>query len=102
MNQDQFKDQLLALRHSAEHVLHQAMKELFPSIQLAMGPATDEGYYFDFDGSVAGQEAVIITSADFGKIEKRMADKLDRDSFLEQRRKLWEERFEQIWGMSAK
>ncbi|MBI2035803.1 MAG: nucleotidyltransferase domain-containing protein [Candidatus Liptonbacteria bacterium] len=36
------------------------------------------------------------------KIEKRMADKLNKDSFLEQRRKLWEERYEQIWGMSAK
>lgn len=68
------KDQLLALRHSAEHVLHQAMKELYPSIHLAMGPATDEGYYFDFDGSVAGKEAVVITTADFDKIEKRMSE----------------------------
>lgn len=74
MNQDQSKDQLLALRHSTEHVLHQAMKELYPSIHLAMGPATDEGYYFDFDGTVKGKEAVVITDTDFPKIEKRMTE----------------------------
>ncbi|MFH2085856.1 MAG: threonine--tRNA ligase [bacterium] len=68
------KQDIHALRHSAEHVLHQAMKELYPSIQLAMGPATDDGYYFDFDGSVKGKEPVVITVSDFGKIEKRMAE----------------------------
>ncbi|KKU46727.1 MAG: Threonine-tRNA ligase [Microgenomates group bacterium GW2011_GWC2_46_7] len=67
-------DQLLALRHSAEHVLHQAMKELYPSIRLAMGPATEEGYYFDFDGNVEGEDSVVITTADFPKIEKCMAE----------------------------
>lgn len=69
----------LALRHSAEHVLHQAMKELYPSIQLAMGPATDEGYYFDFDGNVAGQDPVVITTADFDKIEKRMREIIQKN-----------------------
>lgn len=73
------KDQLLALRHSAEHVLHQAMKELYPSIHLAMGPATDEGYYFDFDGSVKDREVVVITSADFPKIEKRMSEIIQKN-----------------------
>jgi threonyl-tRNA synthetase len=62
------------LRHSAEHVLHQAVKELYPRVQLAMGPATDDGFYFDFDGSPEGVEPVVITAANFGKIEKRMAE----------------------------
>ncbi|MDA1317086.1 MAG: threonine--tRNA ligase [bacterium] len=66
------KDYLYKLRHSAEHVLHQAVKELYPSIHLAMGPATDEGFYFDFDNSPEGKEAVTITDADFKNIEKRM------------------------------
>ena len=79
MQHDQQKGLLLALRHSAEHVLHQAMKELYPSIHLAMGPATDEGYYFDFDGSVEGQTPVVITTADFPKIEKRMVEIIKRD-----------------------
>jgi len=74
---------LLKLRHTAEHVLHQAVKELYPSIHLAMGPATDEGFYFDFDGSPENPtvsegsekpagEKIVISEADFPKIEKRM------------------------------
>ncbi len=66
------QDHLYKLRHSAEHVLHQAVKELYPSIHLAMGPATDDGFYFDFDSSPEGREAVTITEADFKSIEKRM------------------------------
>ena len=65
-------DHLYKLRHSAEHVLHQAAKELYPSIHLAMGPATDDGFYFDFDSSPEGREAVTITDGDFKSIEKRM------------------------------
>lgn len=68
---DQEKSQLFKMRHTAEHVLHQAVKELFPEVHLAMGPATEEGFYFDFDpNEEAGGRR--ITEADFGKIEKRM------------------------------
>ncbi len=63
---------LWKLRHSAEHVLHQAVKELYPSIHLAMGPATDAGFYFDFDSTPEGRDAVTITEEDFKSIEKRM------------------------------
>ncbi len=69
---DQNKSYLDKLRHTAEHVLHQAVKELYPSIQLAMGPATADGFYFDFDAALAGQEAVVISEADFPQIEARM------------------------------
>jgi threonyl-tRNA synthetase len=75
MNQDQSNPQdLHALRHSAEHVLHQAVKELYPRIHLAMGPSTDDGFYFDFDATPEGREPVTITVANFPKIEKRMAE----------------------------
>ncbi|MHB8369500.1 MAG: threonine--tRNA ligase [Leptospirales bacterium] len=39
---------LAALRHSAAHVLAQAVKRLFPSAQVGIGPATEEGFYYDF------------------------------------------------------
>lgn len=43
-------DYLWSLRHSCEHVLTQAMQELYPKkFTMAMGPATDEGFYFDFE-----------------------------------------------------
>ncbi len=65
---------LWSLRHTAEHVLHQAVKELYPDIQLAMGPATEEGFYFDFDASPEGKEPIVISEANFPKIEKKMRE----------------------------
>jgi threonyl-tRNA synthetase len=66
------KEKLLAMRHTAEHLLHQAVKELFPQIQLAMGPATDERFYFDFDNNPEGEDPIKISESDFKKIEERM------------------------------
>ncbi|HPT66334.1 MAG TPA: threonine--tRNA ligase [Candidatus Woesebacteria bacterium] len=44
------KNDLQTLRHSAEHVLTQAMQRLYPDkFLMAMGPATDDGFYFDFE-----------------------------------------------------
>jgi len=47
--EDKEKNYLKALRHSTEHVLTQAMLSLYPGLKMAMGPATDEGFYFDFE-----------------------------------------------------
>lgn len=55
------------MRHSCEHVLTQAMLKLFPGIKMAMGPATEEGFYFDFD-----PDKYKISEADFPKIEAEM------------------------------
>jgi threonyl-tRNA synthetase len=61
------KEWLKAMRHSAEHVLTQAMVRLYPKILMAMGPATDEGFYFDFDPQ--GEK---ISEVDFPRIEAEM------------------------------
>ena len=57
-----------ALRHSASHILAQAVKRVFKDkhVQLAIGPAIDNGFYYDFD--VDDQ----ITAEDLAKIEKEM------------------------------
>lgn len=73
------KSDLWKLRHSAEHVLHQAIKELYPSIHLAMGPATDDGFYFDFDASPENGAAVVISENDFSSIEQRMQQLIDKN-----------------------
>ena len=57
---------LLKLRHTTEHVLHTAMQNLYPNLKKAMGPATDDGFYFDFD---LDQK---ISENDFEQIEKEM------------------------------
>ncbi|HEX2999889.1 MAG TPA: threonine--tRNA ligase [Armatimonadota bacterium] len=43
------KEFLARLRHSASHVMAQAVKELFPEAKLAIGPAIENGFYYDFD-----------------------------------------------------
>lgn len=42
-------NELQTLRHSASHVMAQAVKRLFPQVKLAIGPAIDTGFYYDFD-----------------------------------------------------
>ena len=42
-------NELQTLRHSASHVLAQAVKRLYPDVKLAIGPAIDTGFYYDFD-----------------------------------------------------
>jgi len=63
-------DQLWKVRHSAEHVLTLAMQKLYgkDKVIMAMGPATEEGFYFDFDAAPDFK----ISEADFPKIEKQM------------------------------
>ena len=66
-------EQLNILRHSCEHVMHQAMVELFTGLKRAMGPSTSEGFYLDFD--YGGK----VTEDDFPKIEKRMQEIIKAD-----------------------
>ncbi|HOE69038.1 MAG TPA: threonine--tRNA ligase [Candidatus Omnitrophota bacterium] len=56
------------LRHSASHILAQAVLDLYPGTKLAIGPVIDEGFYYDFEASVPFQEE------DLPKIEKRMRE----------------------------
>lgn len=58
--------ELESMRHSCEHVLTMAMIRLYPGLKAAMGPAIENGYYFDFDYS--GK----ISEEDFPKIEQEM------------------------------
>jgi len=62
------KEDLQKMRHSAEHVLTMAVLKLFPKVKMAMGPATEDGFYFDFD--LNGE---VISENDFAKIEEEMA-----------------------------
>ena len=63
-------ENLQMLRHSAEHVLTQAMQRLYPNkFLMAMGPATDDGFYFDFEPIGDFK----ISEDDFSAIEAEMA-----------------------------
>ena len=43
------QDDLYKIRHSASHVMAQAVVELYPQAKLAIGPPTETGFYYDFD-----------------------------------------------------
>ena len=55
------------LRHTASHVMAQAVKRLWPEAKLAIGPAIDKGFYYDIDMEHT------LTPEDLGKIEKEMS-----------------------------
>ncbi len=58
-----------AFWHTSAHLLAEALQELYPGVQFGIGPAIENGFYYDID---PGEHT--ITSADFPKIEKKMAE----------------------------
>ncbi|MEE8093162.1 MAG: threonine--tRNA ligase [Gammaproteobacteria bacterium] len=64
------------LRHDAAHVMAEAVKELYPETQVTIGPAIEDGFYYDF----AREEP--FTPADLETIEARMREIVDRDEAI--------------------
>jgi threonyl-tRNA synthetase len=69
------------IRHDAAHVMAQAVQELYPGTQVTIGPAIDNGFYYDF----AREQP--FTPEDLQKIEERMTDIVKRDLQIE--REVW-------------
>lgn len=67
---------LRVVRHTCSHVLAEAVKNLFPDAKLAIGPAIDTGYYYDFDSAPFSRE-------DLDKIEKEMKKIIKKGAKLE-------------------
>jgi len=61
---------LNALRHSCSHILASAVKKLYPKAKLGIGPAIENGFYYDFD--IPGG----ISEEDLPKIEKLMKEEV--------------------------
>ena len=66
------------LRHSCSHVMAQAVKQLWPDVKVAIGPAIDTGFYYDFDKKEP------FTDQDLAKIEKAMWKIVNRGLSLKQ------------------
>ncbi len=67
---------LTLLRHDAAHVMAQAVQELYTDTQVTFGPATDDGFYYDFHRTTS------FTPEDLEKIELRMRDIVKRDEAI--------------------
>ena len=70
------------LRHDVSHILAEAVQELFPGTQVTIGPAIEDGFYYDF------ARAEPFSLDDFDLIEKKMAEIVDRDEPI--RREVWD------------
>ena len=68
------KEERNKYRHSTSHIMAQAIKRLWPETKLAIGPAIDDGFYYDFDRDEA------FTSDDLKKIEEEMK-KIVKENF---------------------
>ena len=70
---------LSRLRHSAAHILAQAVLELFPESQLAIGPAIKDGFYYDFDRTEP------FTEKDLSQLEDKMRQIIKEKQAFDQR-----------------
>ncbi|MBW1917158.1 MAG: threonine--tRNA ligase [Deltaproteobacteria bacterium] len=61
------------LRHSTSHIMAEAVRSLFPGVKVTIGPATESGFYYDFDAPQA------FTPEDLPRIEARMQEIIDQD-----------------------
>lgn len=61
---------LRVIRHTASHILAEAVKRLFPNAKLAIGPAIDDGFYYDFDSEPFSREDLDNLEAEMKKIIK--------------------------------
>ncbi|MBD5451018.1 MAG: threonine--tRNA ligase [Lachnospiraceae bacterium] len=61
---------LYVIRHTASHVLAEAVKRLFPNAKVTIGPAIDEGFYYDFDAEPFSREDLDKIEAEMKKIIK--------------------------------
>lgn len=75
------EEALELLRHDAAHVMAEAVKELYPDVQVTIGPAIENGFYYDF------ARAEPFAPEDLETIEKRMMEIVDRDEAIE--REVW-------------
>jgi threonyl-tRNA synthetase len=69
------EEALQLVRHDAAHVLAAAMLELYPGVKISIGPAIENGFYYDFDFP----DGVVVNDTDFPKIEAAMKDHIDAD-----------------------
>jgi threonyl-tRNA synthetase len=76
------QEALELLRHDAAHVMAQAVQELYPGTQVTIGPAIEDGFYYDF------ARAEPFTPDDLKKIEQRMHEIVKRDLPLQ--REVWD------------
>ena len=78
---DRDPEALELIRHDAAHVMAEAVQELYPGTKVTIGPAIENGFYYDFDFP----DEVKVTDADLEKIEAAMRAHIEADEAFERR-----------------
>lgn len=79
------ESELYKIRHSAAHVLAEAVLEFYPEAKLAIGPPIEDGYYYDFDlGKDENGKPITFSPEDLEKIEAKMKELLKKNAKFEQ------------------
>ncbi|MDE2487146.1 MAG: threonine--tRNA ligase [Alphaproteobacteria bacterium] len=73
---------LETIRHDVSHIMAEAVQELFPGTQVTIGPAIEDGFYYDF------ARAEPFSLEDLARIEQRMKEIVDRDEAIQ--REVWD------------
>ncbi len=71
------KEGLEIIRHSCSHIMAEAVKELWPDVQVTIGPFIEDGFYYDFSRKEP------FTTDEFAKIEEKMKEIVNRDEKIE-------------------
>jgi threonyl-tRNA synthetase len=79
------------MRHSASHVMAEAVRDLFPGVKVAIGPAIESGFYYDFEVPQP------FAPEDLGRIEARMAEIVGQDLPFE-RQQVFKDEAAQLFG----
>ncbi len=77
-------EELACLRHSASHILAQAVKRLYPQAKLAIGPAIENGFYYDIDLNISITPEVLISLEQ--EMKKIVSENLKIERFVLSRR----------------
>jgi threonyl-tRNA synthetase len=91
---DRDPEALALIRHDAAHVMAEAVQELYPGTKVTIGPAIENGFYYDFDFP----DDVKVTDADLEKIEVAMREHIAADEAFERRDVLVAEAIELFEG----
>ncbi|HXR29569.1 MAG TPA: threonine--tRNA ligase [Solirubrobacterales bacterium] len=78
---DRDPEALALIRHDAAHVMAEAVQELYPGVKVTIGPAIEDGFYYDFEFPAE----VKVTDADLERIEAAMRTHIEADEPFERR-----------------
>jgi len=79
------------VRHSLAHILASAVQEMYPGVKFGIGPAIQDGFYYDFDFNIEAKgrekqrEITRITPEDLPRIEKKMRELIKKNLKFEKK-----------------